>query len=374
MKKALLVNVALLFGILLLNAQDITAATGLTKGKIDFQDFRTLDVNNLATQNILLSKADKIAFETIGTETTQSCNCGKYIAAMTIGTNGDLYYLPMSNAKLSIVNSSAKTGNYVEIENSLVDSKNQATYFARMTTSSDGAMYALNNAGTELLRISPNGTIQNLGKVNGIAEQAKSLGDDKFVYGGDMVADAFGNLYVLSAAGIVFKFNPSNLHADYLGKVKGLPDGYTLNGAAVMKDGNVLLGTTSSHGFFTLDIKSLEATFKANYDLPIYDMASPYFLRQTELDDLTASHYILYPTIVKTKELTIVSKSNQKETLNVSVWNLNNKQVFANSILVKAEGNYSIKLDGALQPGIYVLKAVNQDGNEVINTKFTLTR
>ncbi len=375
MKKTLLLCSVFMAGYFL-NAQDITVATGLTKGKIDFQDFRKIDMNNLNAGNVVLTKADKINFETFTSEATKTCSCGKYIAAMTLSESGDLFYIPMNGTKVSSVNTTSKTGSIYEIPHSILDNKDQGTYFARMTTASDGFMYALNNNGSELLKISSGGTIQNLGSIQLIGEKAKALGNDTSVYGGDMIADAFGNIYVFSAAGHVFKINPNNLNANYIGKINGLAQGYTVNGAAVMKDGNVLLATSSAHGFYTMDINTLETTFKADYNLPVYDMASPYFLRQNLMDEIieASSYYSLYPTIVKESELNIVSKSTKNSNLHVTVWNLNNKQIYSNTLNVNKIGDYKVSLNGSLQPGIYVLKAVNQEGIEVINTKFTLVR
>jgi len=375
MKKALLFCSVMMAGYFL-NAQDIVAATGLTKGKIEFNDFRKIDVNNLSSSNILLTKADKVNFESMAADVTKVCSCGKYIAAMTASKDGSIFYIPMNGTKVSVINTSSKTGTLAEIPNSVMNSKDQATYYARMTTASDGFMYALNNNGSELLKISSNGNVQNLGGIALIAETGKAMGNETLVYGGDMIADAFGNIYAISASAHVFKINPKNLNTEYLGKINGLADGYTVNGAAVMKDGNILLATTSAYGLYTLDINTLEANFKSDYEVPVYDLSSPYFLRQNLMDELAAapSNYSLYPTIVKNSELNIVSKSNENSNLHVTVWNLNNKQIYSNELNVNSIGDYKVSLNGSLQPGIYVLKATNQEGNEVINTKFTLVR
>jgi len=375
MKKALLVCSVFMAGYIA-NAQDIVAATGLTKGKIEFNDFRTLDVNNPTASSILLTKTDKINFETVTADVTKVCSCGKYIAAMTTAPDGSIFYMPMNGDKVSIVNPSSKAGSLVEIPNRVVNNRNQGSFYARMTTGSDGFIYALNNEGSELLKISTNGSIQNLGSVSGIAEFAKASGVETSVYGGDMIADAFGNLYVVSASAHVFKFNPNKLNAEYIGKINGLPDGYTVNGVAVMRDGNVLLATTSHNGLYTLDMNTLEASFKSDYAVPVYDLSSPYFLHQSTLDEFAnaQSMYSLYPTIVKNNELNIVSKSTENSKLNVTVWNLNNKQIYSKNLTVNSIGDYKVNLSGSLQPGIYVLKATNQEGVEVINTKFTLVR
>lgn len=370
MKKNLLIGSILVAGTLL-NAQDITAVTGVTKGKIEFQDFRKIDLNNLSASHILVSKSDNLNLKS---ETGKSCNCSKYIAAMTTNDAGDVFFIPMTQSRLMTVNTVSKTGTFSEIQKSGLDAKDQGTYHARMVTAADGFMYALNNNGSELLKISSNGTVYNLGPVQSFMAEVKKLANENMAFGGDMIADAFGNLYIISAAGNVFKLNPNSMDADFIGKIKGLPEKYTVNGAAVTKDGNVVLATTSDHGFYTLDFDTLETKFAANYDLPVYDLSSPYLLKQDQAESLTNSNYSLYPTVVKSSELNIVSKVNEPVKLDVSVWNMNNKLVYSSSVAVHSAGDFKVNLNGALQPGIYILKAVNQNGAEVINTKFTLVR
>ncbi|MBW7871662.1 MAG: hypothetical protein H3C39_11455 [Flavobacteriia bacterium] len=374
MKKALFLTSVLMAGYFAA-AQDITAATGLTKGKIEFNDFRIINSNDLNSSSVLLTKNDKINLESKETEIGKICSCGKYIAAITESLKGDLFYIPMSGQKVMKIDVVSKTGTQYTYQGLDINSGNQANYYARMTTAPDGYMYALNNSGTEFLKISENGTIQNLGPISQFVEKAKSFDQETAVYGGDMIADAFGNLYVISASQHVFKINPNKLSAEYLGQIKGLPGNYTVNGAAVERDGSILLGTSSQNGFYTLNIDTMEAGFKADYALSVYDLSSPYFLRQNEMDQISKDYgYSLYPTIVKNSELNIVSKSDESAVLNVSIWNLSEKRVYSNTVTVKSAGDYQLKLNGSLLPGIYVLKAVNQNGKEVINTKFTLLR
>lgn len=374
MKKALFLTSVLMAGYFAA-AQDLTAATGLTKGKIEFNDFRIINSNDLNSSSVLLTKNDKINLESKETEIGKICSCGKYIAAITESLKGDLFYIPMSGQKVMKIDVVSKTGTEYTFQGLDINSGNQANYYARMTTAPDGYMYALNNAGTEFLKISDNGTIQNLGPISQFIEKAKTFDQETAVYGGDMIADAFGNLYVFSASQHVFKINPNKLSAEYLGQIKGLPGNYTVNGAAVERDGSILLGTSSQNGFYTLNIDTMEAGFKADYSLSVYDLSSPYFLRQNEMDQISKDYgYSLYPTIVKNSELNIVSKSDESAVLNVSIWNLSEKRVYSNTVTVKSAGDYQLKLNGSLLPGIYVLKAVNQNGKEVINTKFTLLR
>lgn len=74
MRKILFFSSILLAGIFV-GAQEIVVATGLTKGKIQFNDFRKIDSERLNSSNVMLTKADKINFETKETEVTKVCNC-----------------------------------------------------------------------------------------------------------------------------------------------------------------------------------------------------------------------------------------------------------------------------------------------------------
>src|SRR5690625_7656847 len=117
MRKILFFSSILLAGTFV-GAQEIVVATGLTKGKIQFNDFRKIDSERLNSSNVLLTKADKINFETKETEVTKVCNCGNYIAAMTESINGDLFYLPMHGEHVVMVISSSKYGVLIDIPNS----------------------------------------------------------------------------------------------------------------------------------------------------------------------------------------------------------------------------------------------------------------
>lgn len=366
MKKSILLASLLTFT-LQLNAQEIYAVTGVEKGKIEFQDFRSIHEKSGSSHEILLHKTENLQFKSHKSNITN-----RYIAAMTM-VDGKIMYIPMTQANLLILDSKSKKGDKIQIENSKIDHKNVETLYTRMTTGADGYAYAINNIGSEFLKISSTGEIQNLGEVTSLMEQFKKMNNPKEFAGGDMIADKDGNLYVISAFGNIFTLNPNTLHATYLGKVTGTPENYTINGAAVTKDGKVLLGTSSEHGFYILDMDTLEAKFSHEAETPIYDLYSPYFI-ENKVQDQLVSNYNLYPTIVKNSELNIVSKSNDKEQLEVSVWNLNQKKVYSKTLSVKSVGDFKVKLNGNLQPGIYILKAVNQDGKEVINTKFTLVR
>jgi hypothetical protein len=80
-------------------------------------------------------------------------------------------------------------------------------------------------------------------------------------FGGDIIADDDGNLYVFSARNFVFRINTATKVATHLGVVSGLPNGFTINGAAINAENKIVVGSaTTSASFFVVDHKSLVAT------------------------------------------------------------------------------------------------------------------
>jgi hypothetical protein len=75
-----------------------------------------------------------------------------------------------------------------------------------------------------------------------------------------MIADAAGNLYVLMANRNVFKIVIDSKVATYMGTIKGLPDGFTTNGAMVEEGSKVIVASSeSSIGYFRFDLNTMQA-------------------------------------------------------------------------------------------------------------------
>jgi hypothetical protein len=75
-----------------------------------------------------------------------------------------------------------------------------------------------------------------------------------------MIADASGNLYVLTANRNVFKVSIESKVATYLGAIKGLPDGFSTNGAMVEEGSKVIVASSESAiGYFRFDLTTMQA-------------------------------------------------------------------------------------------------------------------
>ena len=175
-----------------------------------------------------------------------------------------LYYTPMGINQLRYIDLKTNKIYYFENEpfgtvNNVGDGANQ---ICRMVIASDGNGYAMTNDGNHLIRFTTgkNPVITDLGAVTDDASNAANSIHSRKGYGGDMIADASGNLYVLTANRNVFKVNIQSKVATYLGGIKGLPDGFTTNGAMVEDGSKVIVASSeSSIGYYRFDLTTLQA-------------------------------------------------------------------------------------------------------------------
>jgi uncharacterized protein (DUF2141 family) len=177
-----------------------------------------------------------------------------------------LYYTPMGINQLRYIDlkSREKKIYYFEDESfgtvaGLHDVANQIT---RMTFGADGNGYALSNNGEHLLRFTTNkkAQITDLGSLqDGPGNAANSIHGHS-VFGGDMVADDDNNLYLITAGKAVYKISIKDMSAAYLGTIKGLPRGFSTNGAAVATGTNIIISSANNTmGYYKFDLKTLEA-------------------------------------------------------------------------------------------------------------------
>ncbi|MBC7872341.1 MAG: hypothetical protein H7Y01_00005, partial [Ferruginibacter sp.] len=174
-----------------------------------------------------------------------------------------LYYTPMSINQLRYIDLKSGKVYYFEDEDFGIvkhggDVANQIT---RMVIASDGDGYALTNDGNHLIRFTTGKkpTITDLGAVTDDAANTRSV-HSSGGYGGDMIADASGNLYLLTANRNIFKINIESKVASYKGAIKGLPQGFSTNGAMVEEGSKVIVASSESTvGYYRFDLTTLQA-------------------------------------------------------------------------------------------------------------------
>ncbi|MEO7924624.1 MAG: T9SS type A sorting domain-containing protein [Chitinophagaceae bacterium] len=175
-----------------------------------------------------------------------------------------LYYTPMGFSQLRYID--LKTGKIYYFENEtfgtvkgMSDAPNQIT---RMVIAADGNGYALTNDANHLLRFTTDKkqVITDLGAVSDDAANGKSSVHSGRGYGGDMIADAAGNLYLITANRNVYKINIESKIAAYKGVINGLPQGFSTNGAMVEEGSKVIIASSESTvGYYRFDLNTMQA-------------------------------------------------------------------------------------------------------------------
>ena len=179
-----------------------------------------------------------------------------------------LYYTPMGIAQLRYIDLKSGKIYYFEDEKfgevkGLHDVQNQIT---RMVIASDGDGYALTNDGNHLIRFTTGKkpVITDLGALTDQGGNTVSVHNGGG-FGGDMIADANKNLYLITANRNVFKISLENKLASYLGAIKGMPRGFSTNGAVVEGGSSVIVSSANNtQGYYRFDLNTLEAEKVSN--------------------------------------------------------------------------------------------------------------
>ena len=122
----------------------------------------------------------------------------------------------------------------------------EAKIITRMVIAPDGYGYAISNDGTSFIRFSTGKkpTIEKLGSlVDAPSNNGISIHNRCTSFGGDMICDDDGNLFILTARNNVFKVNTANKVATHVGSIQNLPANFTVNGAVVDNEGALLVSS-----------------------------------------------------------------------------------------------------------------------------------
>ncbi len=360
--------------------QDFFALSGQDSKQIIFRDFRVLDVNKGLSGEILLSSSSKPnVFSEVRnmwiTEESKSNNNAQatQMAALASDANGNLVYMPLLSGNIYVLNNKTKEIILVESNVPKTVACDLKTHFTRMTTAADGSFFALNNSGSQLIQISNTTgkySVKDLGAVSDIASNGEfQLGKMQTGFGGDMIADRENNLYVFSASGNIFKVSVQDLRAEFLGTIKGLPEHYSLNGAAVDKKGNVIVASAKGQGFYTVNLENLKATPLAkNFDLNVYDLASHYQIPAAKGTSAVFSKIEVYPTQVNAGVIHLRYNDEVKGNITFGVYDTAGKLVLNNT--VNAEKNSVQTFDlSLLNSGVYIIHVSDGMGKELLTKK-----
>lgn len=180
--------------------------------------------------------------------------------------NDRLYYTPMGIAQLRYIDLKSKTPRVYYFEDEafgVVKSRGDvAGQITRMVIAADGNGYALSNDGNHLIQFSlkKKPVITDLGPLTDDLTNGRYSVHSSASYGGDIIADKDDNLWLITANRAVYKISLQTRVASYVGSIKGLPRGFSTNGAIAEGDNNVIVCSSgNTEGYYRFDLTTLQA-------------------------------------------------------------------------------------------------------------------
>lgn len=238
------------------------AITDMTKDGVGWNALRKLDLQTGQYSDVLLNgtEAARKAFDAATRKelTLQSdAKWGNLLqapfatgvaAAAFDRVHNRLYFTPMFVDQLRYID--LKTMQVYHVGTDFSGTGNmhndEAKIITRMVIAPDGYGYAISNDGSSLIRFSTGkkATIEKLGAlVDAPSNNGVSIQNRCTSFGGDMICDDEGNLFILTARNNVFKVNTANKVATHLGTIQALPVNFTVNGAVVDNEGALLVSS-----------------------------------------------------------------------------------------------------------------------------------
>lgn len=298
-----------------------------------------------------------------------------------------LYYAPLFINQLRYIDLNAGTPavyifNNEKLSNA-ADVEAEENQVTRMVIASDGNGYALNNSGSHLVRFSTgeNPQITDLGELSDAAENGEmKISDASTSWGGDMLADVSGYLYVISAHNHVFRIDVNTRTATYIKKIKGLSEGFTTNGAVVDGDGNIIISSANSIiSYYKVDPSTWEAKEIApgNNVYNTSDLANNNLLFQTNLakseEVFVPEKISVYPNPVRSKMFRVAFDNKEAGEYNIQLVDITGRIVSDKAVSVYRGAQVSeIRLSNNLTRGMYMVKVLSHENREIYTKKIIL--
>ena len=308
-------------------------------------------------------------------------------AAAYDGKHNRLYFSQMWNNELRYFdlnsNQEVKVVINTDAAYSTGNRNGESNIVTRMTFASDGNGYALTNDGNQLIRFTTDEkpVVTNLGslidskKNNGISVHSQCTS-----WGGDMIGDAYGNLYLITYKSHVFKINVNTLVAEHIGTIKGLPETFTTNGAAI--DGNGDLVVTSSiatENYYKVNLSTLEAKAVAKTGTSVYNAsdlananlayAAARTTAETKAEVKGNAVLSVYPNPAVNKNFSIQFEKVPAGNYTIELSDLSGRKVLNKAITVSGLQNEKVTMPKGSAAGLYFVKVMDNTGKAIYSDK-----
>ena len=392
----------------IVSAQHISrsyAITGKENNNFFWADIKEVDI---ATGKVIktLFEADKTPFKKMSLpnsgddEKMISANpTGLGVAACALdAAHNRLYFSPMHFSDICYLDLNRNDASFTTIKTNILPSpsreslQTEENQITRMVIAADGYGYALTNDANHLIRFSTGKktVIEDLGGIIDATENSGiSIHNKCTSWGGDMVADAYGKIYIVAASHNVFTIDVTTRVATLKGTITGLPADFTTNGAAVDNDGNVVVSSANVFvGLYKLNIKTLaaekvqtnEKAFNAS------DLANGNFLLQKEADEArkfepvkfaqpltTVSDAKIFPNPAMGAEFKILFEGQKAGNYTILLTDLAGSPIQSKVVnLSKSGQTQTFRLARNHAKGIYIVKVLGNDKQVAFTEKLVI--
>jgi hypothetical protein len=380
------------------------AVTGEQFGSVNWIAFRQFNLDKTSTvRNVYIpAETNEIVYDALTASpltnssnavkntNPQACGClnNRMVAAIAYDErNNRLYYTPMLGNQLRYLDLNGdKPKSYAVTTQLLKNFPNQAgeaSIITRMCFAANGFGYALTNDNEHLIRFSTKkqSDITDLGNLidaktngeNSVKTQFKS-------WGGDMIADADGALYLFAMQRGVFKINPGTRVATYLGDIQNMPQDYTVNAAMAIGGANVIIASyTNTSTYYRVNLTTLQATAINNSKTQVYNVsdfanATLAFDNNKNVSSVSATTFTkatvsIYPNPVTTHTFSLELNNFAKGKYTVELSQLQGKRVLQHKINISGSQTEQINLPTGIASGAYLVKIMNGKGESVYTDK-----
>jgi hypothetical protein len=320
------------------------------------------------------------------------------VAAMAYDKiNNRLYFTPMHIDQLRYIDLKTMKVFYVNDQKFCSTEpmiSEEGKVITRMVITPDGNGYAISNDASIFIHFTTGKYLEitHLGSlVDDPSNGAVSINNKCSSWGGDMVADDEGGLYLFTARNSVYKINVETKTAKLVGNIKGLPAGFTVNGAVVTSEGKVLVSSALNNAaYFLVDHNNWTATeYKAAAGVfKSSDLANSNYLQlkpqnnnpkplMQEIVVKTVTNeqgkITIYPNPVSNNQFTLQFGKIPTGNYNVTLTNVMGQSVMQRSVNVQAEDQVeTIYLKPSMARGVYLIKVAGQNKKNMISEKLVV--
>jgi len=379
------------------------AVTGEQFGSTNWISFRQLDLDGKTLKTLYVpaesnelvydaeSRSQLINLDANAAVPKEACGClnSRMVAAIAYdAVNNRLYYTQMLGNQLRYLDlNGAQPKSYAvtsQLLKNFAAKQGEGSVITRMVIASDGNGYALTNDNEHLIRFTTGNKtkITDLGKlVDAKSNGENSINQEFKTWGGDLIADANGNLYLFTMQRLIYKINPGTKLATFIGQIKNMPDDYSINAAMVADIENVVVGSsTKTTSYYRVNLNTLEAVAinkAADKVYNVSDFANEKFAFDNKSDaiakTLVQNGVKAYPNPVTVDRLNVQFSNFKDGKYTIQLNEMQGKSILKKEVRIKGSQTESITV-ASVTAGMYAINVINDKGEIVYSNKVIVSK